>query len=370
MGINGDGTNIYHKPVVYDEFQPPQPEQSKVPDMEKLNAEIIPEKGGYLSELKTAAPYFRFPVLSPKGQGAILIGQDVAYEHFYATSFRGGQDPRFNFLYENRMASPLTLGLEIARKSGEQDTALTANYPVYAKLEPGLSYISPSLEIRKNESVLDDHIELVPGISAGLRYPEWRLQGRLNYIAERQSWDSPVDRNGAELTAVFAHYFDNPRRMETDKHPGYNELSSNAPDTGSEFRVISYLLNDPDRAEPAEFGIRGYHDDDTLKAFQGGTLTLEYSFPIMQGRSGWWNPNIYWEDLSLVGFSDLAFGEGADPNLSIGAEARLEVALGFSFRFVPALGFAFNREGDGELYLNFLLTTQIGANPAKTPGQR
>ena len=351
VGINGDGTNIYHKPTIYDEFKPPQPEQSKVPDMEKLNAEIIPDNGGYLNVLKTVVPYFRFPILSAKGQGAILIGQDVTYEHFYATSFRSGQDPRFNFLYENRMAAPLTLGLEIARKSGEQDTSLVADYPVYAKLEPGLSRISPSLEIRKNESLLDDHIELVPGISAGLKYPKWRLQGRLNHIAERESWDSPINRDGTELATMFAHYFNSPK---------------DEPGTGSEFRVISYLLNDPDRTELAEFGIRGYHNDDTLKANQGGTLSLEYSFPIKKSRSGWWNPNIYWEDLSLVGFSDVAFGKGNDPNLSAGAELRLEMALGFSFRFVPALGIVVNKEGDSEFYLSFLLTSQIISGPNKS----
>ncbi|MFA5793818.1 MAG: hypothetical protein WC980_01920 [Candidatus Brocadiia bacterium] len=350
VGLSGDSTNIYSKPAVYDEFKLPQPEQSKLPDLDKISAELNPDKGGYFSVLKTAVPYFRFPVLDPKGQGALLVGNDVTYEHFYAMSFRSGQDPRLHLIYENRMFQPLTLGLEVSRKSGTQDTSLYGNYPLYRRLEPGLSYVTPSLALRQDETSLLDHTELVPGIGAGLKYPKWQLQSQFNYIAERKSW-SEASRDGAEMTAVFARYFDS---------------LTKGSETGSEFRMITYLLNDPDRARPQELEIRGFRGDDALTTNRGGTLTLEYGYPVYKNSGGSWGVNFYWGDISVAYFTDMAFSKNSAPDFSAGAEVRMEAALGYGLRFVPTIGLAVPNEGKNELYLGLMISS-AGMSGLKKP---
>ncbi|MFH1226987.1 MAG: hypothetical protein V1701_03660 [Planctomycetota bacterium] len=350
VGMNGDSTNIYCKPVIYDAFTLPQAEQSKMPDLDKISAELNPSKGGYLDVLKTAVPSFRFPVLAAKGPGALLVGSDVTYENAYAMSFRGGQDPRLHLIYENMMLAPLTLGAEISRKSGTQDTAVYGRYPLHQQLEPGLSYISTSLEVRQDQTILDDHTELVPGVGAGVRYPRWQAQSQLNYLLERKSW-SDASRDGAELTAMYSRYFNSPR---------------SDPVSGSEFRASAYLLNDQDRVRPGELSIRGFRGDDAIKSNMGGTLTLEYGYPILKNRGGSWGANFYWGDVAIAYFTDAAFGKGSSPNVSAGVELRMEAAFGYALKFVPTIGLAVPNEGRSEIYIG-LMVTSSGLSGLKKP---
>ncbi|MBI4712276.1 MAG: hypothetical protein HY762_03080 [Planctomycetes bacterium] len=340
------GTNLFRKALIFDEFSSPRYPPAESFDLEALKAQTPAEKGGYLNTLKTLTPYFRFPILGANNYGAFLIGQDITYEHYYITSFVGGHDPYFKLYYETAFLRPLTLGLDYKTQHEEQDVTVFGQYPLWLQFEPGLSDISPSLEIRIDQDASGDihSKELLPGLGIGLNYPRTRFRTQFNYIMERKNWDSPVDRDGAELTTSIAYC---PTSLATRAGGGT--------DKASEFKAVSYLISDPDNTDLQELEIRGYRKEDALKTGRGGTLTLEYSFPLDKIRTGWWNPNIYWEDISMAVFSDTAFGEGNRPIYSVGAELRFEAALAFAFiKIVPTLGFAVPSEGDYEVYITIM----------------
>ncbi|MFH0888796.1 MAG: hypothetical protein V1871_06260 [Planctomycetota bacterium] len=365
-GLDSDGTNLYHKPAIFSEIELPKYKQSIIPDLSRrkvgipkatsldnpsgktpnrsggLESVITPTQGGYGNVMKTMVPSFRFPLISSKKPGAVLAGSDVTYEHYYETRFRFGESPYLSLLYENTFLPPMTIGIQTLRKEGERDNTLYANYPLLVRLEPGISSIWPLLEIRSDEEKLYTHNELVPDIQTAIKYPKWQLQNQLNYIIERKNWDSEIDRNALESTTVFSHYL-----------TGY----TGEPEWGSELMASLYLINDPDKTESQEITIRGYSAEDTLKTKRGGTFTLEYSFPILKGRDGSWNPNIYRGDFALAGFGDVAFGEGNSPLYSGGVEFRLEAALGLYITFIPVIGIAFNKDGENSLYLSFLFAS-------------
>ncbi|MDD5729355.1 MAG: hypothetical protein PHV59_12405, partial [Victivallales bacterium] len=297
----------------------------------------------------TMSPSLRYPIITSKGAGAYLSGNDITYEHYYAVRFKIGKEPGLHLTYENTFFTPLTLGVEMKSKQSEQDITLYGSYPLWKKLEPGLSNISPLLEIRYDEPAkatqraTNTRKEIAPGIRIDITYPVWRLNNQFNYVIERESWDSPADRNSMELWSIFSHYLGSP---------------INSPENGSELTAISYLFSDKDNIDIRELEIRGYREEDALKTRRGGTFALDYSFPILKERSGWWNPNIYWEDIALAAFAETAFGEGNKPIYSSGVECRFEAALGFYIKFIPVVGVAFPRQGRTETYIALMFSSQ------------
>ncbi|MFH1230716.1 MAG: hypothetical protein V1709_04380, partial [Planctomycetota bacterium] len=324
------------------EIQPTRYEAFPMPDLKILESTITPTQGGYGNVLKTMVPSLRLPLFSPTRPGVFLSGSDVTYEHYYETKLRFGDTPYWSLLYENTFLPPMTIGVTTLRKEGEHDNTLYANYPLFVKLEPGISSIWPSLEIRSDEEELHTHNELVPGIQTAIKYPKWQLQNQENYIMERKSWDSQADRTALESITVFSHYLN-----------GY----TSEPEWGSNLMAGLYLISEPDKTGLYQIEIRGYKITDTLKTKRGGIFTLEYSFPILKRRDGLWNPNIYYEDVALALFSDVAFGEGNSPLYSGGVELRLEAALGFAIKFVPVIGIVFNKYGEGEIYISLLFAS-------------
>jgi hypothetical protein len=349
-GLDSDGTNLYHKTLALSDIKYPEYENLVTPNLAILESAITPDHGGYVNVLKTALPSFRFPLVSAKRPGAFLSGSDVTYENYYETRFRFGDSPYWSMLYQNTFLPPMTIGAQTLRKDGGRDNTIFTNYPLLVRLEPGLSAIWPSLEIRSDEERLYTQNELVPGIQTAIKYPKWQLQNQSNYIMERKSWDSEIDRDAIESITVFSHYLN-----------GY----TGDPEWGSELMASLYLISDLDNIGQQKIMIRGYGDKDALKTNRGGSFTLEYSFPILKGGDGAWNPNLYRGDLILAGFSDVAFGEGNNPLYSGGVELRLEAALGFYAKFVPVIGISFNKNGENSLYLNLLFSSSQNQGAAK-----
>ncbi|MDI6732770.1 MAG: hypothetical protein QME51_02230 [Planctomycetota bacterium] len=363
VGLNSGGTNLYHKPLVLTEIRQPQYQPSPFPGISPRESELLANsarQGDYLDVLKTMLPSYRIPLFRKNSAGASLSGYDVTYEHSYTTRLLFGKTPYFAVSYENLLLKPMIIGAEHLRRAGkepseskgEQDTKVYGRYPAYLSLEPGLSALVPSLEIRHDErgglnsEKMYSTNELVPGMYLGLRYPRWYLMSQLNCVIERKGWDSMSDRNALESISLFSHHLPN--------------LVN--PEYGGELNVFTYLINDPDNKADNELVIRGYDTATALKTRSGGILNVEYSAPFQRSRQGWWNPNIYWEDMVLVGFTDCAFGESEAPLYSIGAEVRLEAALGFNIRFIPIAGIAINKKGESEVYISLMLTTNIGSS--------
>ncbi len=344
VGLDNNGTNFYHKPVIYREFTLPEYPRSEVPDLKAVENQLVAKKGGYFNVLKTMLPpSLRLPIISPESNGVYLTGSDITYEHSYSILFTLGKEPLLELLYESRFWKPLTAGIMLNRNSGETDTTLYGTYPLWKKNEPGLTGFDFSFQLRRDEG-LTNHNEIVPGITATITYPRWYFQNILNYIAELKSFGSERNRGAVELTSLFSRYF----RRGILKNP----------EIGSEFKVILYLINDPKRQESKELEIRGYPGKNALKVNRGGTLSLEYGFPLLKVRTGFWNPNVYLEDISLVGFGDVAFAQDKSPLSSIGFEFRLEARAAFSLRIIPVIGCALTKDGKSEIYF-FMRTTNF-----------
>jgi hypothetical protein len=346
VGLNSAGTNLYHKPIIFSEITQPYYQS---PEIHDLKISLAPTQGSYFDVLKTATPSIRLPILG-KNPGAFLSGYDVTNEHSYETIVRFGQSPSYSLLYENASLKPLRLGVETERKNGEQDNKVYANYPLYLSNEPGLSYLFPLLELILDEEGTKTYKKLAPGIGAGFRYPKWRIQNRLNYVIENKMWDS------IENTAVFSYYLNPPKIFGGTLEPEW----------GSELKTILYLFNNQEKTDLRDLEIRGYWLGDAIRTRCGGTFALEYSLPVFKSRCGSWNPNIFLEDVSLVGFSDIGFGEGVKSIYSAGAELRIEAALGFSVKFIPTFGLVFDKEGKMTPYIMFYLTQNSFGGRGKT----
>jgi hypothetical protein len=81
-------------------------------------------------------------------------------------------------------------------------------------------------------------------------------------------------------------------------------------------------------------------------AVNGIMLSAEYTKLLWHVREGFWNPNVYIEDIFGSLFVDAVFPEDAETQYSVGAEIHVEMKALFWVPVDVGLRFTVNREGD------------------------
>jgi hypothetical protein len=367
IGLTNDGFDIYETALEFTDCTlPPSPRLGSTPPWRgvaqhrpaptpKLPPAVPSRQGGYSDVLKTLLkPAVHIPFIMPADTmlvswflGGLLVGADASHENYFALFLSHnptvGEDSalQLTVALSSLLFSPLLMDIEYVHHNMARSRL---SYPVLQRLSPGLSNVSLSLI----GSAFDDDLsrkEITPGISLGFRFPRTKIAVKAEFPLEREQFGSDVKRTAQRLHFAVRRYA-----------------------MGGEARLLAKGYNDPDTPDSVGIRMRGYSEPLWTKT--GGLLSLEYSRPLLKIRRGFWNPNVFFEDLCLVLFTDVAFlsesrrphspilplSHSPTPSLSLetsaGMELKLETGILFGFiKFAPAAGIALTRTGDVVRYI-------------------
>lgn len=324
IGLNASGSDLYRKKVdfIY-EFMPINYPKSSLPNLS------LPQttEGNYVDVLKTLSPVVHIPIILPTDTTfrswflwVWLLGGDALGEHNYNILF--ANDPVtpevFFFLsYQSYFLNPVITDFQL---DYQNYGLLSMSYPVFNRLKPGFSSLSLSLIGMAYDENFSRRA-IAPVVSTSLRYPTATISANFICPMERKLWDSSIERNGLGFIANIRKYVHN-----------------------SEFDILSQGLYDPDNPDSTGYRIRGYKHP--LYTKTGGSITLAYSFPLLRIRRGFWNPNIFFEDIGVTLFSDFDIAQNGRNQISCGTELQLEVSSFFldAARLIPKIGISINKE--------------------------
>ena len=320
VGLTSAGFDLYRKRVEeFDEFLVMDYPKSQAPLFPELKA----EKGGRLDHLKTLLPKVHLVYPTKGAAGVLLAGQDATGENSYWVDFcqeEGDQEGSFSWTSTHFAPSILSFDYKL-----EEEMGLSWMYPLRIRLSSPLSVLA-GLGAREFDEF--ERKEVTPSLSFFLNFPKTEIAVRAEYLLERKSLGSIMDREGVKAEAYLSRYL-------KDSQIGLR-LSG---------------INDPRESGERETNIRGY--DESIKGDRLAVVSLEYSRPLLKIRKGLWNPNLFFEDLCLTLFTEAAFSEG-ETQFSGGVELKQEAGAFFSFfHFVPTMGISFNKEEEVMVYLYF-----------------
>jgi len=320
IGLSKDGFDIYKKYAELEVYglNLTQP----VPTLDSQTVKFT--RGGYENVLKTLFPAIRLPVIYPADTtfknwiyGVTFLGGDATNENIYNIIFTYNQlkdEPLFDATLFSNLFTPLGLELQYS-----YNNYLNCNleYPFIYRLSSGPTLFS--LLMRGRAFKQFKRKEISPGAQIVFDYPFTELNISFVSPVEMKIWTSEIDRTAQ----IF--------------HAHLNHLSFGGQ---LSLEVFGYL--DPQNPDTPSIYIRGY---DVMSSPKGTITTIEYSHVLVKLRHGFWNPNIYFEDLFSTIFFDMAIPDNDKLYYSIGLEARLETKMGFGFlQFAPSCGIAFTKE--------------------------
>lgn len=341
IGLDSEGNNLYQKKADFGcEFL--QKPYFKYPPPDLSLSESLIHKGNYGDVLKTLCPAVHIPIVLPADttftkwfSWIFLLGGDATGEHTYTIQFMN--DPvELNTLlflqYQSLFFYPFISYIELFYPDYG---FLDISYPVFQKLEPGLSTLQFSVSGMVSEEDFSRK-EITPWVFTGFRYPTFMVSALFSFPLERELWDSSVYRNGFRFAINTRKYI-----------------------KCSEFNIYFQGVYDDPNDLPI---IRGY--ESPLHTGKGGVASFEYSFPLLRIRKGLWNPNIYFEDVGITLFTDLAFAEEHPSQISGGIELQLETSALFldALRLIPTLGISVNREKTVGIYLGLNINSPLIGN--------
>ena len=329
-GLTKQGFDLYKRAL--------NPKKFKLKRWEKISPPIFPKlkvsRGGYWDVFKTLfKPALHIPIAFPSDTtlkswylGGLFAGSDVTYENLYALFLAYNPLKRDLFLSSflaSLSFSPLEIGfLYNSKGSGE----LILDYPLWKGMGPGLSEVFLILDNRVWGENLSRK-EIAPGLSLTLRYPMSLGSILIGFPIESELFGSKEKRSAQTFKMRVRRYA-----------------------KGGELRISLWGHNDP---ELREIEIRGYHE---IYTERGIGLVVEYGHPLLRIRKGFWNPNIFFEDLCGTLFTDMALPIKGRFYISSGMELKLETGLGLGFlKLVPKVGLVINREREINLYGGFEL---------------
>ncbi len=320
LDINGFDLYITRYPAELYELKPAEP--SPAPDFASLDLQI--RRGNYFDIAQTLYPAVRIPIFLPTDStfrkwlySAVIAGADATGENFYWSWIGydpGAVDPILRMGLQSYFFSPLVWELfyEFHKRLN-----IYISHTLYRRLHYGISDITLGIALNGWENFMRK--EIVPQISCTGKMPYGNYFGNFSLYYERQHFYSTIDRTGIKGTM------------------GINKILFNG-----EIRFLINGFYDPQNPDQVSISIRGY---DYLKAPKAATFTAEYSHPLLKLRSGFWNPNVYFEDFIGICFFDYAVLPDNEDCLSGGVALGLETKMGFNFiQLLPQIGLAVNRD--------------------------
>jgi hypothetical protein len=331
IGLNSYGYDLYRKPAEFQEFTFPQAPETTTPPAFDLKTDQV-TRGGYLDNLKTLRPAFHVPLVSLNDGcyefGVYLEGQDAvgdfpAYQAMLSYDSKKQQLITSVNVTMNYFA-PLDASIRYSNRD-QNSLALSLSYPLVKRYSPGLSNLSLGTSLKYTDIFWGPALN--PFVNIGFRYPKTNINLNLN---------TPITRlkNGIQYTGLYAGC----------------EINQYLP--GSQLTFNIHGMNDLENPNPVFPPIRGYNTQ--LSARQGMIYSLEYSRPIIQIRNGFWKTNVYFEDIAMVLFTDLATPAFGDNQQAWGLELHTEVKT--MYLGVPLdCGARFSWNIEGKNQINFFI---------------
>lgn len=306
----------------------------------------LPRRSGYLYNLgslvpRALIPVFGFDALAGTWQaGAVLAGRSVLGDFLYTAGAYYDSDsgrPELSAYLESQALPPLQLTVSFAT-SGADELRLTLLAPLYRSLRPGFSGLAVGLGAVLFE---DDYSRraLEPQLQLGLRFPRMELQSTASLSVERAALGSSQEDLALLATLRW-------RQLLFGGQLGLTVAAVH------DFDGLAWTLPPP----------RGYADG--LPAQSGALVSAEISLPLLRLRGGLWNPAVYFEDLFLAPFFDLAVEAGGALQWSAGAALHLEIKALAQSEGVPldlSLGVALTREAQAGVLVG--LQMPLAASP-------
>lgn len=306
VGINANGYDIYCQPVNFKEFQLPESPATIAPVFDLADVAISRE--GYRENLKTLAPCFWIPLINSDDQkvGVHFEGGDAVMDFPWYTGeigFNYDKEEYFGALnLEVNYLAPFHMELSF-EKDDETTAKLTMDYPLFSAIEIGASFgVDPDY----------DGYETAPFIELGSFLKVSTPKSKL--------------KNGELREALYAQM----------------KLSDYL--LGGKLKILAKYIDDPQNPDSVFEEIRGY--DEALKAGKGQVYSFEYSHPLWKIRKGFWNPNIFFEDLTFMLFNDRAISESGLKQESQGLELHLETRTAYMFALDWGCRYVRNDGGD------------------------
>lgn len=290
VGINSKGYDIYCQEAVFKEFELPDCPATVPPVMTLSDNQI--SQGGYGTNLKSLVPRFWLPlIISDEDKYGLYFegGDDIMDFPWYACTigYNTKEKKYFGTLdMEMNYFAPFHTAISYDDED-ERTAKLTMDYPLFSFIDIGVSLgLDPDY----------DGVEIEPFIGIGDFFRVSAPRSKL--------------KNGKEREALYG-------QLKYRQYlPGNNELE-----------IQAKYIDDIDNPDTVFTEIRGYEDE--LEAKKGKIYTLEYSRPLWKIRKGLWNPNVFFEDLTLSLFTDRAEPESGPKQESWGLEFHLETKMAY-----------------------------------------
>ena len=319
VSLNPEGNDIYFMEADFDPFN--------FPDNKKVlprQDDIEYEGGSYLDNLKTLYPKIRLPYFwfdQAEGiAGVYMEGKDAAGHFEYIADI--GYDFKENS-WDNSLSLGTYLFSPLYIRAGYRDEdkgtySALIQYPVLYGIRTGFSRLWAGIywECYNNNA----RKEICPYLSLGFKYPSGFISTYHSSIIESRSLSSRNTRNGMINQAHAVQYVKN------------SQISLN---------FLSII--DKDFNGFYNYALRGYSEK--LKANDFFAFQLDFTFPILKLRKGFWNPGIYFEDIFLTLFCDYAWTKD-HPYTAGGMELHMETRAMFNMPFDIYIRASFNRDDE------------------------
>lgn len=330
IGLNSYGYDLYRKPARFQKFEfSPVPETITPPVFDLKPDQVT--RGGYLDNLKTMSPSLHAPIVTMENNhyqfGIYLEGQDAVgdFPAYRATFTYDTQKQQLNSTVDFMMNyfAPLNASINY---SSQDESSLTLNlsYPLIKSDSPGLSNLSLGTSLKYENDYQEPAIN--PSVNIGFQYPKTNANLYVN---------APFTRlvNGTQFLGLYAGC----------------EIKRYLP--GSELTLRMQSIHDPENPDPVFPLIRGY--DTQLTAREGKIYSFEYSRPVFKIRNGFWKTNVYFGDVAMILFTDLAIPWSGTSQESWGLELHLEIeTMYLGLPLDCGARFSRNIEGDNQISLS------------------
>ncbi len=336
-GLNINGFDIYETKCASELYNLKNYEYTPKPDFSSLN--IQTKSGNYFDIAKTLYPSVRLPIFLPVDStlkkwlySAVIAGTDATGENFYLSWFGYDElnnEPLLMTAIQSYFFSLFSIGLFY---NFGNSINIMAHYPIYRSLCYGISNVTPKLSFNSFNNFTRK--EIIPSISLTGRLPYSSYFGVVSVPLERTAFNSSINRTCFKGAV------------------GFNNIVFNG-----ELRTHINSFYDPQNPDTPSVLIRGYN---SLYASKAAKFTAEYSHLLFKLRKGFWNPNIYFEDLFWTIFFDYALLLDKDNCFSVGIEVSLETKMCFNFlRFLPRIGVVINGNKEIKAILDFKMSTAL-----------
>jgi hypothetical protein len=313
IGLNAGGEDLYREQRLEREFSvPTEVVEAAVPSATEL---AIPQqairRGGYWDNLTSLVPRNLFPVftLDPNRMtyqaGAGIAGVSVLGDLSYI--LRGYYDsidgrPEIEATLLSSLLAPLTTTLSFST-ADLYELSASLEWPLYRSLRKGFSYLAFGATGILEWGAQEESRILLPFTVAG-------FQGAGSLLVFQAGVLLVHDVDAAAVRYAL--------------RPG---LYASGVFLGAEFSLQAMGLYDLQGLANWNFpAIPGYTTD--LEASWGGLVFTSLSIPLLQLRGGLWNPGLYFGDIFVVPFINLAFNQDAELQLAYGGTLHLELKTG------------------------------------------